>query len=79
MELRKLYSFRELEIFLQNWDNRDKCLKVADDNCTALMHTFKGNFCGDWKDGDGILFYSDGEIHSSEPDTEFFLLEIIEF
>jgi len=79
MECNKIYSFSELESFLRQWENQNKCFKVnnVDQKCNALMHTFQENFCGDWKAGDAILFYADGEVHSAEPRDQFLLLEII--
>ena len=81
MEENKIYSFKDLEKFLNEWENRNKFLKLNNisQKCTAIMHIFSENFCGDWLSGDGILFYSDGEVHSANPDDEFLLIEVVEF
>jgi hypothetical protein len=75
------YNFSHLETFLNEWENRNKLLIVKDkaNNATAVMHIFLENFCGDWKSGDGILFYSDGEAHSAESYDEFLLIDIVTF
>src|SRR4051812_23706086 len=84
------YQFHELERWLNDWDNRDKALIVTHRipgiipagtgfEGTAIMHTFGGNFCGDWLSGDGVLFYNDTEVHSAEPDQEFTVLQIIQY
>jgi hypothetical protein len=76
--INKVYKFSQLEKFLRKSDG-NKCLLVknVDQNITAIMHVFAGNFCGDWLSGDGVLFYNDGEVHSAEPDDEFELINII--
>lgn len=74
------YTFSQLEEFL----NEEKFgeysfLRVHDikSNQFALMGLFRSNFCGDWLSGEGVLFYDDGETHSSDSDTEFKFLAII--
>jgi hypothetical protein len=42
----------------------------------AIMHIFRGNFCGDWLSGDAVLFYADGETHSANEGDEFKLISI---
>jgi hypothetical protein len=42
----------------------------------AIMHIFRGNFCGDWLSGDGVLFYADGEVHSANDGDEFKLISL---
>lgn len=81
MEKLKSYSFKELEDFLNEWKNKNKSLVIKNESqdCTAMMHVFTENFCGAWVAGDGILFYSDGETHSAEPNDEFTLIDIISF
>lgn len=81
MEKLKTYTFKELQEFLNEWNNRNKFLIVKNEsqNCTAVMHVFMGNFCGDWLSGDGVLFYNDGEVHSAEEDDEFTLLDVVSF
>ena len=69
------YRFFDLETYLQS--NPGQCLLVMDsEGDCAMMHVFGGNFCGDWKSGDGILFYK-YEQHSAGPDDLFTLLQII--
>lgn len=81
MEIQKSYSFKQLQSYLEKWDNRDKCLivKNEDQDVTAIMHIFWDNFCGDWLSGDGVLFYSDGETHSADDNDMFTLISIIKF
>ncbi len=81
MEKLKTYTFKELEDFLNKWENKNKSLilKNESQDCTAMMHVFTENFCGEWVSGDGILFYSDGETHSAEPNDEFLLIDIVAF
>lgn len=69
-------TFKELEEFLTEPRNNSKYLKVERSGYVAVMHVFRENFCGDWLCGDGILFYSDGEVHSAEPDDIFLLTDI---
>lgn len=78
METGKKYTFKRLEKFLNKWENRNKCLLVELQNQRAIMHVFGGNFCGDWKSGDGILFYDDNEQHSAEPEEGFILVKILD-
>ena len=72
-------TFEQLEKYLNQWENRGKCIVVHDieDNSFAFMHTFGGKFCGDWRSGDGILFYDNNEQHSALPEREFKILNIL--
>lgn len=90
IEIGKQYQFHRLESWLNEWENRNKALIVTHKipgitpagtgfDGTAIMHTFGGNFCGDWLSGDGVLFYNDNEAHSAEPDQEFTVVQIITF
>lgn len=79
MKTNKTYTFKKLESFLNGDENWDKCLivKNIEQKITAVMHVFLGNFDEAYKSGDGILFYSDGEAHSANPDDKFLLIQII--
>jgi len=80
VEKLKLYTFKELQEFLYEIDNCNKFLIVENDTeDRAVMHVFRGNFCGDWRAGDGVLFYNDGETHSAEDDDEFMLINVLTF
>jgi len=81
MENLKTYSFKQLQDFLNDWDNRNKFLivKNKEQNSTAVMHVFMENFCGEWKSGDGILFYNDGEAHSADDSDKFTLINTVSF
>lgn len=76
-----VYTFAQLEIFLNDQEyNQYTFFRVwnMDQECYALMTTFKENFVtATWLSGDGVLFYQDGEVHSSNPDDEFRLIAII--
>lgn len=82
------YTFEELEKYLQK--NVGKALIVTLTLAgvdgvgiryvgRAIMHVFGVNFCGDWKRGDGVLFYSDSEVHAAEPNEVFTVLQIIQY
>lgn len=81
MEKLKSYTFEELQEFLYEWENRNKFLIVKNEsqNCTAVMHVFMENFCGNWLSGDGVLFYNDGETHSAKDSDEFTLIDVVSF
>lgn len=90
IQIGEKYTFAQLEEFLNDADSWGKALIVSHRipgitskgtgfPGTAIMHTFGGNFCGDWLSGDGVLFYNDTEVHSAEPDQEFKVLQIISF
>lgn len=76
----QLYTFKDMESFLDDWENRSKVL-VIEDKCKdrGMMHTFGGNFCGDWLSGDGVVFWNNKDVTSAEPNDEFNLLKIILF
>ena len=81
MKKLKSYTFKELEEFLCEEGNENKFLIVKNESydSTAVMHVFMVNFCGDWRSGDGILFYNDGETHSAEDHDEFTLIDVVSF
>ncbi len=81
MEKLKAYTFKDLQRFLNEFGNRNKFLIVKNEThgCTAVMHVFMENFCGDWRSGDGVLFYNDGETHSAEECDKFTLIDIVSF
>lgn len=81
LELLKAYTFEQLENFLREWENIDKCLLVKNEpcDCTAIMHVFQENFSDAYQSGDGVLFYRDGDTKSADADDEFTLLQIISF
>lgn len=81
LKLLKAYTFEELEKFLVDWDNIDKCLIVKNEPCniTAIMHVCQESVSASYRSGDGILFYRDGDIKSADDDDEFTLLQIISF
>ncbi len=74
-----IYTFKRLEAMLNEEPNRGRSFVVehVQYKQRAVMHVFKGNFCGDWLAGDGVLFFDDGEVHSSEPGTEYRLVSVI--
>lgn len=73
-------TFKKMEEYLQEWDNRDKALIVEDRfGDHGMMHVFGGNFCGDWLSGDGVIFWSNKDVTSAEPEDEFKLIEIVKF
>lgn len=78
METGKEYSFKTLEEFLNEWENRNKCLLVEFQNQRAIMHVFGVNFSENYQSGDGILFYDDNEQHSAEPNDEFTLVRVLD-
>jgi len=43
----------------------------------AIMAVFPTNFSKDYLSGDGVLFYDDMEVHSSEPHSEYKLVDTI--
>ena len=79
LELGKPHTFEDLEKYLFQHENRAKFLKLYDsqNKQNAIMHVFFENFCSDWKSGDGILFYDDGETHSADSEDLFVVKEII--
>lgn len=81
MEKQKSYTFKQLEKFLNEGINWNKCLVVKNEEqeCTAVMHVFMENFSDAYQSGDGVLFYSDGETLSANDDDQFLLLDIINF
>lgn len=73
------YTFEQLEGFMNKSDPGTYLLvENMEFKQKAVMHIFGGNFCGDWLSGDGVLFYDNGEVHSSNPDDEFRLIKIME-
>lgn len=81
MKANKDYYFKELTGFLAKYENRNKCLIVKNlkDNSNAVMHVFFENFSNDYKSGDPVLFYNDGETHTAESTDLFKLLKIVTF
>lgn len=79
MKIGFTYTFKQLQDYLLKDDNQNVSIIVKNKeyNENAMMHVFRGNFCGDWLAGDGILFYSDGETHSANDEDEFILINII--
>lgn len=79
METGVVYTFKRLEQELGLEKHRGSAFVVEHIKYhqRAIMHVFKGNFCGDWLAGDGVLFFDDGEVHSSEPATEYRLVRVI--
>lgn len=79
MEQNKVYTFNELEEFLNEWENVSKCLIVKNNelNQNAFMHVFGENFSEGYQSGDGILFYNDGDACSADHDTEFTVIDIV--
>lgn len=79
LEIGKSYSFEDLEKYLFQYKNRKKFLKLFDlrDKQKAIMHVFFANFYGDWKSGDGVLFYDDCEVHSADSDDMFKVVEVM--
>lgn len=76
----ELYSFTKLQEFLIDSDrNIYLIVENTEMSQTAVMHVFMENFCGDWRSGDGVLFYADGETHSANEDDLFRLVEIRNF
>jgi hypothetical protein len=75
-----VYTFQELEQYLANMDAVPPGTFALVENVQyserAIMHVFESNFCGDWRSGDGVLFYADGEVHSANCGDEFRLLSI---
>lgn len=73
------YTFESLEKFLFQYENENKFLKLYDptNKQKAIMHVFFQNFCGNWRSGDGVLFYDDGETHSADSGDLFEVLEIM--
>jgi len=77
----KIYGFKRLEAALREYEIGERAVFVVEDidaGERAFMHTFSGNFCGDWRSGDGILFYESHEEHSANPNALFKLLKVIE-
>ena len=74
----KIYSFKELEKHIID-KGYSIMLRVFDmtNKQYAIMAVFPTNFSENYLSGDGVLFYDDMEVHSSEPDSEFKLIEII--
>lgn len=79
MKVKEVHSFKDLEEFLNKNPGTALIVRDIGNSQNAIMHTFGGNFCGDWKSGDGILFYEDGEQHSADSDAEFLINKIITF
>lgn len=81
IEVNQVYTFKELEKYLGQWEARTHYLKVRniEHNNMALMLIFPENFCtGIWLSGDGVLFYlKDSEVHSANDEDEFKVLEIL--
>lgn len=74
----KTYSFKELEKYIAE-KGYSIMLRVFDvrNKQYAIMAVFPTNFSKDYLSGDGVLFYDDMEVHSSEPDDEYKLIETI--
>lgn len=71
------HTFLALEKFLESKPGTFLVVEnIEYRNERAVMHVFGGNFCGDWKSGDGVLFYADGEVHSAEPGDHFKVISI---
>lgn len=79
LELGKQYTFKDLEEYLFQHENRALFLKLYDiqNKQKAIMHVFFENFSGVWKSGDGVLFYDDGETHSADSGDMFIVEEIM--
>jgi hypothetical protein len=74
-----VYTFEQLEKFLAGDDNPPGTFALVENTKygeRAIMHVFSSNFCGDWRSGDGVLFYADGEVHSSNTSDEYELISI---
>ncbi len=74
----KIYSFQELEKHIAD-KGYSIMLRVFDmaNEQYAIMAVFPTNFSKDYLSGDGVLFYNDSEVHSSEPHYEYKLIETI--
>lgn len=74
----KIYSFQELEKLIAE-KGYSIMIRVFDitNKQYAIMAVFPTNFSKDYLSGDGVLFYDDMEVHSSEPDNEYKLIETI--
>lgn len=73
------YEFKALEYWLNTWENRNKCLVLHLGKESGIMHTFGGNFCGDWRSGDGVIFWDNNDVTSADPDDRFLVKQIIQF
>lgn len=75
-----VYTFEQLEKYLANTDEVLPGTFALVENVNygerAVMHSFSTNFCGDWRSGDGVLFYADGEVHSSNAGDMYELISI---
>lgn len=79
-EIGKTYTFAQLEKLISADEIDDpKFYRVLNEQfkSTAMMTVFMENFSQTWQSGDGVLFYDDSEVHSSDPGELFTLLEII--
>jgi len=90
LQVNNTYQFSDLELWLAQHENRNKALIVHDTlhEQTGMMHIFpagllpkheRGLIYTDWKAGDGIIFYNNGEQYGSEAERVFRVIEIIEF
>lgn len=80
IQIFKWYTFKDLESFLQDLDNRSRALVVENKfGDHGMMHVFGGNFCGDWRSGDGVVFWNDKDVTSADSEDKFKLMQIIEF
>jgi hypothetical protein len=79
MEAGVAYTFKRLEqeLRLERYRGSAFVVEHVQYGQRAIMHVFKGNFCGDWLAGDGVLFFDDGGVHSSEANTEYRLVRVI--
>lgn len=79
IEKGKTYTFEHLEKYLIDHEEKGmQFLKVqnVEHGNKAMMFVFFENFCGNWRSGDGVLFYDDGETHSASDYDKFKVLEI---
>lgn len=79
-ELGRQYSFKELEYLLNNQHHtKYSFFKVynVENKSYALMTVFRENFSQSYLSGDGVLFYDNGETHSSDEHDVFTLIDFI--
>lgn len=77
IKLHGTYNFAQLEIWLRA--NFDKALILNSKDGTSIMHVLHQTISSEWVKGDGILFYSDGTVHSANGDDTFVVIKKISF
>lgn len=78
--LSETYSFEQLEKALFEQEDRNVYLKVFNTEVKqfGIMHVLYCHFADQWLEGNGIIFYDDGEVHSANSYDEFKVVAILQ-